>query len=79
MAQEHLISIFDYLGRAAGPELGKDVYYVARELKETIGERQVSNSKYKGKILLYRRQFLEEYFTKKQTINSPSQDDDLPF
>ncbi len=41
----YMMSLYDYLGKAAGPELGKEVCEVAVKLKETIQEREVSNPK----------------------------------
>ena len=61
----YMMSLYDYLGRAAGPELGKEVCEVAVALKETIHEREISNSKYTGNVHLYRREFLDEFFNKK--------------
>ena len=61
----YMMSLYDYLGRAAGPELGKQVAETAVKLRETIKEQNVSNPKYTGKVLLYRREFLDEYFGKK--------------
>ena len=61
----YMMSLYEYLGRAAGPELGKEVAEVAVKLKETIQEQEVSNPKYTGKVKLYRREFLDEYFGKK--------------
>jgi hypothetical protein len=61
----YMMSLFEYLGYAAGSELGKEVAATAVALKETITEHHVSNPKYTGKIKLYRREFLDEYFGKK--------------
>jgi hypothetical protein len=61
----YMMSLYDYLGRAAGMELGMEVCKVAVELKETIQEREISNPKYTGKVHLYRREFLDEYFGNK--------------
>jgi len=61
----YMMSLYEYLGRAAGSELGKEVAEVAVRLRETIQEQEVSNPKYTGKIKLYRREFLDEYFGKK--------------
>lgn len=62
----YMMSLYDYLGYAAGKELGGDVCKVAIQLKETIQEREISNPKYKGKVHLYRREFLDEYFGNKK-------------
>jgi hypothetical protein len=61
----YMMSLYDYLGRAAGKQLGLEVNTVAVKLKETIQERYVENPAYKGNVHLYRREFLDEYFGKK--------------
>ena len=58
----YMMSLYDYLGRAAGPELGKEVAETAVKLKETIEKRYIENTRYKGEILMYRREFLDLYF-----------------
>lgn len=66
MEEGGLISLYDYLGYAAGSQLGKQVATAATKAKEKIGKRYVTNTRYKGEVLLYRREFLQEYFTAKQ-------------
>lgn len=61
----YMMSLFEYLGYAAGSELGKEVYDTATKLRETIKTQDISNPKYQGKVMLYRREFLDEYFGKK--------------
>ena len=61
----YMMSLYEYLGRAAGKELGGDVCSTAVLLKETIEDRPISNPKYTGNVHLYRREFLDEYFNKK--------------
>lgn len=61
----YLMSLYDYLGKAAGKTLGGEVFRTARELKETIEERPISNPKFTGNVHLYRREFLDEYFNNK--------------
>ena len=56
------ISLYDYLGKAAGKELGKQVADCATAAKIPCKTRQVSNTKYAGPIMLYPRVFLELYF-----------------
>lgn len=63
--KSYMMSLYEYLGRAAGSELGKQVADTAVKLRETIQEQDVSNPKYTGKVKLYRREFLDEYFGKK--------------
>ena len=64
--QEDLVSLYDYLGYAAGGSLGKEVADAAVKAKETIGKREVSNKKYTGSVMLYRKAFLKEFFDRKQ-------------
>lgn len=66
--QETLISLYDYLGKAAGPEEGARVYAVAQKVKETVSSTYVENTRYKGKVMLYRREFLEMYFAIKESL-----------
>jgi len=58
------MSLYDYLGRAAGPELGKQVYEYASEKKfsHLVKNRSIKNSKFKGKVLLYPKHVLDTYF-----------------
>jgi hypothetical protein len=56
------ISLYDYLGKAAGKELGKQVAEVAAASRVPCKTRQVSNTKYAGPIMLYPKTFLELYF-----------------
>ena len=57
-----MISLYDYLGRAAGPDLGKQVATAAAKAGVKSEIREVSNSKYTGPIMLYPRAFLDLYF-----------------
>lgn len=57
-----MISLFDYLGRAAGPALGFAVAKHAKQLNAKVGIREVSNPKYKGKVNLYEKPILESFF-----------------
>ena len=70
--ENQMLSLYDYLGKAAGPELGNQVYQVANAKKIKVTEKHVSNPAYTGKILMYPKSFLDEYF-------NVSQIDDLPF
>lgn len=61
-----MTSLFDYLGRAAGAELGGQVYATAKRLKETVESRVVQTKYYTGQVMVYRKAFLEDYFQNKQ-------------
>ncbi len=67
-----LHSLYDYLGRAAGRKLGREVNESAKRRCIPTNTRQVSNPKYEGIVLLYPKWFLDEYFGKED-------DDELPF
>jgi hypothetical protein len=77
------LSLYDYLGKPAGKELGGEVARAAHEVKIPIQERQVSNPKYTGPVHLYPKDFLDFYFEKPEenpTLGDRQDyDDDLPF
>lgn len=64
--QPEMVSLFDYLGHAAGASLGAAVYQTANRTKEKVEARQVETKTYKGKVMLYRKAFLVDYFKTKQ-------------
>ena len=57
-----MISLYDYLGHAAGSDLGKQVAYAAAKAGIKSEIREVSHVGYKGPIMLYPRTFLENFF-----------------
>ena len=57
-----MVSLYDYLGRAAGPDLGKQVATAAAKAGVKSEIREVSNVKYTGPIMLYPKSFLDLYF-----------------
>jgi len=56
------LSLYDYLGKAAGGALGKEVAQAAYDAKIKTQQREVSNPAYVGKIQLYPKDFLDFYF-----------------
>ena len=70
--ENEMMSLYDFLGRAAGGELGKQVAEAAAKAKVGFETKEVSNPKYKGSIMMYPKYFLDQYFNDDQT-------DDLPF
>ena len=62
MKQEEFVSLYDFLGKAAGGELGKKVFEVSQIYKIPTKVREISNPKYKGKVMLYPKEFLSNYF-----------------
>lgn len=65
MENNEMVSLFDYLGKPAGSELGKNVATVAMLHGVHIEERFVETRNYSGRILLYPRDFLDLYFNNK--------------
>ena len=57
-----MISLYDYLGRAAGPDLGKTVATAAAKAGIKSEIREVNHVGYRGPIMLYPRQFLDYFF-----------------
>jgi hypothetical protein len=87
-----MLSLFDYLGRAAGSKLGFEVATYARQQNSKVEIRQISNPKYTGPINLYTENLLEAFFNNpnyRKVINDDKQwyegkyknkkNNDLPF
>jgi len=79
-----MLSLYDYLNRAAGAELGKKVAEEAFKQGVRIESKEIQNPTYEGKILMYPKQFLDSYFNppapKPDTPKRPEPKvDDLPF
>jgi hypothetical protein len=64
---EKFKSLYDYLGRAAGKELGEQVNKAARAAKIPVMMKEVSNPAYKGKIMMYPENWLIGYFSTGQS------------
>jgi hypothetical protein len=78
---EKMLSLYDYLGRAAGSTLGKKVAEFAASKKVKHETRFVSNPKYTGEVMLYPETFLKKYFNKSSLERKVSelQENTLPF
>ena len=64
--EDQMMSLYDYLGYAAGGQLGQEVANAAVKAKVQIDKRYVSNKAYSGLVMLYPKSFLKEYFENKQ-------------
>jgi len=63
MEQYHnYLSLYDYLGKAAGQELGADVNKEAWKQGVEMRTRDISNHVYTGKVHMYPVEFLDRYF-----------------
>ena len=60
----NMMSLYDYLGHAAGPELGKQVASAAARAGVKGSMREVSNPVYKGPVMLYPKSFLDNFLTR---------------
>jgi hypothetical protein len=61
------MSLYDYLGKAAGGNLGAKVNAYAQIRKQKYTKRAIENPGFSGEVFLYKEEFLEEFF-KVQTI-----------
>ena len=57
-----MMSLFDYLGRPAGSELGQRVAAAAARNKVKFETRHVSTRIYTGDVMLYPKNFLDQFF-----------------
>lgn len=57
-----MMSLFDYLGRPAGSELGKRVAASAAQNRVKFETRHVSTKTYTGDVMLYPKAFLDQFF-----------------
>ncbi len=57
-----MMSLYDYLGRAAGSALGEQVAKKATKMGIKIETRFVKNPSYEGNVMLYPEEFLKLYF-----------------
>ena len=57
-----MISLYDYLGHAGGKELGIKLAKFAKSKNAKVETREVSNPKYTGKVMLYEKSLLDEFF-----------------
>ncbi len=79
---EKFLSLYDYLKRPAGRELGMQVSQAAQEANIPIQNKSVSNSTYSGPIQMYPESWLDFYFgnhVKSDIEILYNEPDDLPF
>ena len=80
-----MLSLYDYLGKAAGNELGMQVAQAAHQAGIKPEEREISNPKYTGKVHLYPKDFLDFHFRPADELpeghdwTGNLEDDELPF
>lgn len=69
-----MLSLYDYLGRAAGSKLGELVAKYAKLRKAKYGTKEVSHIGYQGTVQTYTKAFLDECFEAKKLF-APKQED----
>ena len=72
--QPTMLSLYDYLGKAAGYKLGKQVAAYAKLRKARYGVKEVSHIGYVGLVQTYTKEFLDECFNAKKVFE-PKQED----
>tara|TARA_R100000734_G_C3297623_1_gene88633 strand:+ start:587 stop:844 length:258 start_codon:yes stop_codon:yes gene_type:complete len=78
------MSLYDYLGKAAGPDLGKKVFEAVKQSSEfvKVESKEVNTPYYQGKVLMYPKWYLDAYFDNGQEDEiyvEQNDDDELPF
>ena len=74
-----MMSLYEYLGKAAGEHLGKKVYIRALQNGVKWDKKKISNPKYTGDVMIYPKLFLDGYFNPPPADGSDEDGDDLPF
>ena len=85
------LSLYDYLKKPAGGELGREVAQAASKAGIKLQTREVDNPKYTGIVYLYPKDFLDFHFRDPESYQIEDalpkghdwignlDDDDLPF
>tara|TARA_R110000744_G_scaffold152816_2_gene267055 strand:+ start:1717 stop:1962 length:246 start_codon:yes stop_codon:yes gene_type:complete len=63
MSKNKYVSLYEYLGHAAGGELGQKVAYAATKQEIKPDKRYIEQGGYKGDVYLYPTEFLDTYFS----------------
>jgi len=63
MNNREFLSLYDFLKKSAGTELGKEVYKTAKFLGEEVSTKRVETPTYKGVVMCYPPKFLNYIFT----------------
>ena len=65
-----MMSLYDYLGRAAGTELGKKVAAYAKLRNQKFTQKDLDHPGYTGQVQMYTKEFIEEYFKVSKIFNT---------
>jgi len=69
-----MMSLYDYLKRPAGKQLGEQVAAYAKLRKAKFGTKHVSNPVYQGEVMTYTKAFLDECFNAKKVFEPKHED-----
>jgi hypothetical protein len=69
-----MLSLYDYLGHAAGNKLGKQVAEYAKLRKARYGTKKVDHYGYQGLVQTYTKAFLNECFNAKKVFEPQTED-----
>jgi hypothetical protein len=72
--QPAMLSLYDYLGRAAGNKLGEQVAAYAKLRKARYGTKEVNHRGYRGLVQTYTKDFLDECFNAKKVFEPKHED-----
>lgn len=77
-------SLYEYLGKAAGPTLGGEINKAAMKYKQKYVTQHVEHGGYNGEVFCYTKKFLDDYFYAKENneefvLPQDTYDGDLPF
>ena len=72
--QPEMMSLYDYLKRPAGKQLGEQVAAYAKLRKAKYGTKYVSNPGYQGEVMVYTKAFLNECFNAKKVFEPKHED-----
>lgn len=66
MSELVYVSLYDYLGKAAGKTLGREVLKEAQKRGIKRKVKHISQGGYEGNVMIYPKQFLDIYFSEKE-------------
>lgn len=68
-----LLSLYDYLKKPAGSDLGLFIATIALKEKTNVYVKTINNKKYQGEVNMYPKEFLDNVFMRyKNTIQKYS-------
>ena len=60
--ENELLSLYDYLEKPAGSQLGGEVFRASKALNIKPKSREVETKTYCGNVMIYPKDFLDVYF-----------------